>query len=351
MAKKLSIGLLGGLVAVVLSTPLAWGQDMDFGAGGGEEQGGEEQGGTEQGGEEGGEEGGSDMDFSQPEEGGEPTGEEGAPEEDTLGGIGEEAPTEPVAAPETGEPRVQLPPPSLWAVQRIYALRNRRFELTPRFSFSMNDQFVSHIGFGGLFNWYITDVLAIGIEGIWFFTNRESDINYYTSRSFRVTVPINEYWMGWYLNFTYVPMYGKFALFNRWILHWDTFIMGGLGVTFTRPIAVVDAEFRDFSETADWNPNITFSVGLGGRIFLSRFLAVFLELRLYGFPQELENRSVAPLDDQCTSQSSCGSEEWPYERANPDTWLDEDGEFAINVMAQVGLSIFLPPTFNYRLPL
>lgn len=345
MAKKLSIGLLVGLVAAIVGTPSAWGQDMDFG-------GGAEEGGGEEG---GGEEGGA-MDFSQPGEGGEEGGEggeEAPPPDDGLGDIGAEEEPTTTAAPETNEPRVQLPPPDLWAVQRIYALRNRRFELLPRFSFSMNDQFVSHIGFGGMFNWYITDVLAIGIEGIWFFSNNESNTNFYTSRSFRVTVPINEYWMGWYLNFSYVPMYGKFALFNRWILHWDTFIMGGLGVTMTRPIAVVDAEFRDFSNTSDWNPNITFSVGLGGRIFLSRFLAIFLELRLYGFPQELENRNVAPLDDQCTGPENCpgGEASWPYERANRDTWLDDDGEFAINVMAQVGLSIFLPPTFNYRLPL
>lgn len=337
MAKKLSIGLLVGLVAAIVGTPSAWGQDMDFGSGGAEEEGGAEAGGEE----------GGTMDFGQPEEG----GEEAAPSDDTLGDIGgEEEPTT-TAAPETGEPRVQLPPPDIWAVQRIYALRHRRFELLPRFSFSMNDQFVSHIGFGGMFNWYITDVLAIGLEGVWFFSNTESNTNFYTSRSFRVTVPINEYWMGWYLNFSYVPMYGKFALFNRWILHWDTFIMGGLGVTLTRPIAVIDAEFRDFSDTSDWNPNITFSVGLGGRIFLSRFLAIFLELRLYGFPQELENRNVAPLDDQCNSEATCGEASWPFERANPDTWLDDDGEFAINVMAQIGLSIFLPPTFNYRLPL
>jgi hypothetical protein len=157
--------------------------------------------------------------------------------------------------------------------------------------------------------------------------------------------------MGWYLNFSYVPIYGKFGIFNRWIIHWDTFITGGLGITMTRPIAVVDAEFRDFSDTSDYNVNITFNIGLGGRLFLTRFLAIFFELRLYGFPQPLENREVAPLDDpDCTSAENCG-DSWPYQRANPDTWLDEDGEFAVNVMAQIGLSIFLPPTFEYRLPL
>ena len=108
-----------------------------------------------------------------------------------------------------------VPPPPIWVVQRAYVLRARRFELIPRFGFSLNDQFVSHYGFGGQLNWYITEVLAIGIEGQWFFWNPESDTNYFTSRSFRVSVPINEYWMGFYLNFQYVPMYGKFAMFMK----------------------------------------------------------------------------------------------------------------------------------------
>ncbi len=342
MAKRLGIGLLGGFLALALGTPAAWGQDMDFGAGGAEEGGGEEDSDMDFG--EGGEED-SDIDFG---EGGDVDEEDG--EDDFLGDIGIEDTTQEVTAPEPSGEAVDIPPPSVWAVQRIYALRNRRFELVPRFSFSMNDQFISHYGFGGLLNWYITDVLAIGIEGIWFFGNRESDINYYTSRSFRVSIPINEYWMGWYLNFTYVPIYGKFAVFNRWIIHWDTFITGGLGVTLTRPIAVVDSEFRSFEDAGDYNPNITFSIGIGGRIFLSRFLAIFTELRVYGFPQDLENRNVAPLDHQCNSAEACG-DSWPYQRNNPDTWLDDDGEFAVNVMVQIGLSIFLPPTFEYRLPL
>jgi len=345
MAKRLGIGLLGGLMALALGMPSAWGQDMDFGT----EPSPEEEGG-------GGGEEGSDMDFgTEPpsEEVGEETGEEetGGGEEDALADIGVSEETTTEEMPDLTGPPPDLPPPEVWAVQRIYALRNRRFELVPRFSFSMNDQFVSHYGFGGLFNWYITDVLALGLEGIWFYGNRESNINYYTSRSFRVTVPVNDYWMGWYLNFTYVPMYGKFAVFNHWIIHWDTFITGGLGVTLTRPLAVIDAEFRSFDEASYWHPNITFNIGIGGRIFLSRWLAIFAELRMYGFPQELENRQVAPLDDQCTSLEACGETAWPYERSNPDTWLDEDGEFAVNVMIQVGLSFFLPPTFEYHLPL
>jgi hypothetical protein len=129
------------------------------------------------------------------------------------------------------------------------------------------------------------------------------------------------------------------------------FISGGLGVTLTRPIPVVDAEFRDFSNYSDWSPNITFSIAIGGRTFLTRWLAIFAELRMYGFPQPLEERRIAPLGDPCEQgEESCPSN-WDQQRANPETWLDEDGEFAVNVMVQVGLSFFVPPTFRYRLPL
>lgn len=349
MAKRLGIGLLGGLMALALGAPAAWGQSMDFGAEPVEDTGDD---GAEMdfGAEDGGEDDGAAMDFgAEPAEG---EGDEGGEEEDSLfGDIAGETETSSEDDLASGdEEQVDLPPPEVWAVQRVYALRNRRFELVPRFGFSMNDQFVNHWSFGGELNWYITDVLAIGIEGMWFYGNFETDINYYTSRSFRVSIPINEYWMGWYLNFSYVPIYGKFAIFNRWIVHWDAFLTGGLGITMTRPIPVVDAEFRDFSETSDYNVNITFSIGLGGRIFLRRWLAFFAEFRLYGFPQPLENREVALLSDDCNSAESCGST-WPYQRSNPDTWLDEDGEFAVNVMVQLGLSIFLPPTFDYQLPL
>jgi len=335
---KLGMGVpCGAFVLALLMSSTAWAQGMDFG----EEEAVEPV------------EGDQGMDF-----GGEDPGEtaevEEAPAEVEEGGdddfLADIGGTEdgPVEAPQMEGPGLELEDPEVWAVQRAYALRYRRFELLPRFGFSMNDQFVSHFAFGGELNWYVTDVLAVGIEGQWYYWNPESNVNYYTSRSFRVSVPINEYWMGWYLNFHYVPLYGKFAVFNRWILHWDTFVVGGLGVTMTRPVAAVDAEYRDFSEIDDWNVNVTFNIGIGGRTFLTRWLAIFAELRLYGFPQALEEtNTVSGID--CATASGCPN--WDQQRANPETWLDEDGEFAINVMAQVGLSIFLPPTFRYRLPL
>ena len=50
-------------------------------------------------------------------------------------------------------------------MQQIYALRYHRFELKPYWGFTLNDQFVSHPGPGLDANYYITNVLAVGLNG------------------------------------------------------------------------------------------------------------------------------------------------------------------------------------------
>ena len=110
----------------------------------------------------------------------------------------------------------------IYAVQQIYALRYRRFELMPYWGFTLNDQFVSHPRPGLALNYYITNVLAVGVErqllpGL----NGDSDFNFQNRRATRLAVPLNEYQWSAALNFTYVPMYGKFAGFGSFIFHYD----------------------------------------------------------------------------------------------------------------------------------
>src|SRR6185436_8596616 len=132
--------------------------------------------------------------------------------------------------------------------QQIYALRYRRWEVNPYLGLTMNDQFVSHNGPGLAINWYLTNVLAIGINGNWYAgLNNPSDFNFQTSRAARVGEPVTEYQWGASGNFTYVPAYGKFAGFGDFIFHYDFFALGGVGAISTRPIAVVDPDNRTFS--------------------------------------------------------------------------------------------------------
>ncbi|MBW2529067.1 MAG: outer membrane beta-barrel domain-containing protein [Deltaproteobacteria bacterium] len=225
----------------------------------------------------------------------------------------------------------------MYAVQQIYALRARRFEINPYFGLTMNDQFVSHNGPGLTLNYYITNVIAVGINGnIYHGMNSISGFNFETSRAARIGMPITEYSWNANANFTYVPAYGKFAGFQDFIFHWDFYVLAGVGAISTRPIAVVDPDNRFF----DYEPTVTFGAGGGFRIFFNRWLAVTLEIRDYIFFDRLENPEIV------TGFEPDGTPSAQVE----DNWLAEDRSFTNNVQAQLGLAVFLPFTWEYRLP-
>ncbi|MBL9024185.1 MAG: outer membrane beta-barrel domain-containing protein [Myxococcales bacterium] len=223
----------------------------------------------------------------------------------------------------------------IYAVQQIYALRRLRFELNPYVGLTMNDQFVSHTAIGLQTNFYITNVIGVGLNGNYYF-NSPSEFNRQTSRAGRIGQSITEYQWNANANFLYVPAYGKFAGFSDFIFHYDLYLLGGVGAISTRPIAVVDPDNRTF----DWKPKVTFNVGLGLRIFFNRWFAFTAELRDYIFFDELENQTIA---------QGVGTDGRPAAQ-DPETWLSEDLSFTNNVQGQIGLSFFLPPTWEYRLP-
>jgi outer membrane beta-barrel protein len=219
----------------------------------------------------------------------------------------------------------------VYAVQQIYALRYHRLEIKPYWGVSLNDQFVSHPGPGLDINFYITNVLAIGLNGNFYGgLNQDSDFNFEVRRSARVASPLNEYREGANFNFTYVPVYGKFAGFSKFIFHYDAYVVGGVGFIDTRPIAVIDPDNRDFQ----FKPKLDFDVGIGLRIFFNRWFAMNLEVRDYIYDEQLENTTVASTTAGQQDQS---------------TWYGASS-ITNNVQAQLGISVFLPFSWEYRLP-
>lgn len=142
---------------------------------------------------------------------------------------------------------------------------------------------------------------------------------------------MNQWQTGAWLNFTYVPLYGKFAMFNKFIFQWDAYLVGGVGLMRTRPIPVIDQAVRNF----DWQNRMSFDVGLGIRVFLSRWLAFVFEIRDYMWIDKYENLNVAPLIT---------------DRVDPNTWYQSGSSLVNNVSMGVGLTFFIPPRFEYRLP-
>ncbi|HMJ56440.1 MAG TPA: outer membrane beta-barrel domain-containing protein [Polyangiaceae bacterium] len=265
---------------------------------------------------------------------GAPAAEPGGPEGPTPepGDLGEICKIDPSACPTMNlaeEAKKDLKE-QMYAVQQIYALRYHRFEIQPAWNaITMNDQFVSHPGPVVALNFYVTNVLAVGVSGGYYFNN-DSTFNFQTRRAARVAVPLTEYQWQAALNFTYVPMYGKFAGFSDFIFHYDAYLVGGVGAISTRPIAVVDPDNRSFS----WDkPKLDFNVGIGLRIFFNRWFAGVLEVRDYIFLDKLENTEVY-----------AGAE-----ALDQKNWYGQT-KLTNNVQAQLGVSIFLPFAWEYRLP-
>ena len=228
----------------------------------------------------------------------------------------------------------------IYAVQQLYVLRAQRLEIMPYWDFTLNDQFVSHPGPGLAINYYITQVLAVGLNGNWYGgLNQDSDFNFQNRRAARIAVPLNDYQLAGDLNFTYVPMYGKFAGFGDFIFSYDAFIEGGVGVIRTEPIPVIDPDNRKF----DWNTNVDFDLGIGFRIFFTRWLAAVVEVRDIIYNEKIESKVVAPGSTSLPASD-------PNSPLNPDTWYDKGTYITNNVQLQVGLSLFLPTSFDYHLP-
>lgn len=281
---------------------------------------------------------GGDIEIDDPNAAKQPT-EQPAPEQPAQPGTGE-APSggicdiDPLACPKQGDVKKLADRPikaDVYAVQQIYALRRGRFEINPYWSQSFNDQFVSHPGPGLAINYYLTNVLAVGLNGTYYQPfNGDSDFNFENRRATRLAVPLNEYLAGYAVNFTYVPIYGKFSGLGNFIFHYDGYLVGGVGGIFTRPIAVIDPDNRKF----DYENRLAFNLGIGVRIFLNRWFSVVGELRDYIYVEQLENTQVAATQAQ---------------QADRSTWFSSEKPLTNNVQAQVGISIFLPFSWEYRL--
>jgi outer membrane beta-barrel protein len=224
----------------------------------------------------------------------------------------------------------------IYAVQQIYALRLKRVELAPSAAFTLNDPYLKHYGLGLAANYWFTNVLAVGFNFIWY----DWGANPFESNTgivpriqdqFRLGVPINEWQFGLWANFTYVPFYGKFKVGKKKIFQWDSYLVGGVGLMRTKPIPVFGVT-TTVSRSFDWQNNVAFNVGIGLRIFLTRYLTFFGEFRAYMWPDQYENDA-------------------PEDRNNPDpsSWRQAGSTFVANTSIQVGLTFFFPKR-EYRLP-
>ena len=122
-----------------------------------------------------------------------------------------------------------------------------------------------------------------------------------------------------------MPIYGKFAILDHRLVTWESFFTAGIGAGESEVIPR-DTKFPGFT-----NLLIMPNVGASMRFFLSRWLTVSLGIRDYVFYDHFEPRNRS---------------ETMFPTAD-DAKAHADGTLINNVMFQIGVSFWIPTTFEY----
>src|SRR5688572_8795874 len=90
-------------------------------------------------------------------------------------------------------------------VKRKPFLKNSRIELIPTLGVTLNDNMIRHFQFAAQANYWLTDALAVGLEGQ-FFQRDLLDPYVLVATQYRRLPTLNQYNFGAALNFHYVPI-------------------------------------------------------------------------------------------------------------------------------------------------
>lgn len=209
-------------------------------------------------------------------------------------------------------------------------LKGGRFELAPFTGISINDIMIRHYVFGADLNYFLSDAIWVGLQGNYYIkqlTERETLVGL----QYNQIPTLNRYLYGGALNFGYVPVYGKFAWFDRGIVHWEVFASAGFGVTKTEIIP------RNPSDPSFSNLSLTPNFALGGRFFLFDWLTINYAVRDYVILDKFESTNPHP-DPAVTPWTSAVAK------------AAADSALVHNVMFYVGAGFYLPTKFQYKTP-
>jgi outer membrane beta-barrel protein len=203
-------------------------------------------------------------------------------------------------------------------------LKLHRAELLPFVGTTMNDNMIRHYSVGGELAYYLTDVLAVGIEGVYYAHAFREPFDL-VARQARRLPTINVYNWSAALDFHYVPVYGKFAILDHSLVAWEVAFTAGIGVGQSE-VVPRDTTFPGFT-----NILIQPNVGASMRFFLTKWITVSLGIRDYVFLDKFEPKNRSLTMDATASEA----------KDHADTALIN------NVMFQIGISFWLPMSFEY----
>lgn len=159
------------------------------------------------------------------------------------------------------------------AVARKTFLKTGRFELQPAMMFTVNDPFFRSFAAAGRVSWHINEAFALEVGGGYippFFVQKLEPVDLLRKELALINADNTLFALA-DVGLTFSPLYGKMAIFGDGIIHFDGFASAGLGATFDNGVDLIHPAMN---------------VGVGGRVFLTRWLVVRGDLRDYIYPQE-----------------------------------------------------------------
>jgi outer membrane beta-barrel protein len=194
----------------------------------------------------------------------------------------------------------------------------------PFISTTANDNIIRHYGFGGELIYYLTDVLAVGLEGIYYKHSFEEPFDLIARQARRLPT-VNQYNWSAALDFHYVPVYGKFAILDRKLITWEAYFTAGIGAGQSEVIPR-DTKFPGFT-----NFLIEPNIGAAMRFFLTKWLTINIGVRDYVFYDHFEPTNRDSMTNATAEEAKSNA----------------DGSLINNIMFQVGVSFWIPTSFEY----
>ena len=175
------------------------------------------------------------------------------------------------------------------AVSRKVFIKAGRFELEPFYGASTNDAFFLRNTLGARASYHLFDSLSLDAGGAWNFWTQPLD-PVRTVRNELNGIPDEAALYGYGdVGVTFAPVYGKFALMSEYVIHFDAFVSGGVGAVFdsnqytffgTQPADIVGQQVANFIPSV----SPAAQIGIGTRVFLTRWLVARVDLRDYVYP-------------------------------------------------------------------
>ena len=163
-----------------------------------------------------------------------------------------------------------------------YFNKRKKLELGAQFSAIMNETFIYTFLASGLASYHLTEFLGVELSAA-IGTNIDKEDKRVLFDEFKIKTNIFRTFYTTEAALLWTPIYGKWQLASGRLVYFDTFLLGGVGITG------IDWKYNDIcTEPEEGDPPLpadkvaqypTFVFGVGQRYFLSKNTAIHWDLR------------------------------------------------------------------------